>query len=1353
MASVPSNTIHEQLWLKSSLALASLPECPTEQQIASLLASIPWTGWTTASGERPFTHTFVDRPEPGASLVCFLHPPTRNPPPDGVRYLPSAPTETVSHSGPLVVQCPTSLAAPTTPSQVTCILTCYTTSLGHLPPHSRSAPLPPDSLDRKLTRYRKRYHISRGAGVPGLFFVYFGKTTDPDPPPILDGWDQEPSRAYPLPFADVPTHPVFIFGGRDRPASFPGAQLPGAPTPPPNPLPLLDPFPSSPTPNPSPSPTMMSTGQPPAPSSQQQRMAQQQYLQAQAAQAAYAQALAGGPGGQNPMMAGGVPPGGPGSAYALQQQHYMQAQQNQQRQMMAAAAQQQQQQAQMMRASQAAQMQQAQAQAHAAQAHAAQVQKMEDIHSSMGDIFDLVTARQLAMNRFSKNHDTFSGVLDPLNVREILEKGASGGKHASKRKVGELGELAVTFITAGEKEKDKDKDKDKDKESEGQVEKKTRTVEERRDALLKMKERLEEEARESEERFQRRVESITKAPVAVVVPPVKGPRSLVVPRSSAVLASPAQLVQLAAGLERVARMDYSLDPLLSMQASSLNPFLAPALAPPQSAQHAHQHQHQHPHEPGPSGSHAGHSAQGHGQHVSFDDVYSDWINTSTATAFQPAAHQLAPSDLHLKHLDHPPPHTPIPLPYSSTQPYPAQHFLHEQSSSSQTLQNGLPAPAAMAQFGVDSGLLANLLASDNSTAGSHPSPFAVPAQTHQGSPPASSHFPYHPYPTRQAPQPSAAAAPSPNFSLSTLATASTAHAHPQPRRRLQSHAQPPQSSSVQPHHSPPSQSRSPKSSAPSGGTGGKNASAQPLHRTPPAHDHSPREAADLLLRLALPTGSTGSVTTNTSAGDDDEGDASCDEDAEGEPESDATSVSVHDDDVSKYVGAGWEQVERGRGKGSRRPSIASSIASARVRQHRPARTQREQSASAASRAGSDGGRPVGRRTSGRVRKTIVKDTSALFEDESDGDSVGEDDTLLDSPEEDDDDDETSTSARKKGKGKAKASSMKGKAASAAKGKAKRDGGAGPSNPAPAKKPRVSNSEAIITPGPPRPPRRQAAPVVVPSRTFPPEIEMDLVKFPRFYRTFPVSSAFPPDSHIHRLAITPAGEGSSAAASTSTSTSRDGQQLPWGVAGSSALQFSSIHPPPPAIAQTPMMTPPVDSKWHKSCDPFNLYNPRFVKGAAEEKMGLCPICVEGVARGGEGVERWLKLKNSSYVYHMSYAHGLSNLTGKPFSPPVKLRTIPVKPTNKDARDHMTQGLCHKCDKWIPLLSVKNVDAVVPELIWWKHAKPCHGQSTIEGECDIYHHDDILDLVNSRRAGIGANAASASTSAAPTASTSA
>lgn len=33
----------------------------------------------------------------------------------------------------------------------------------------------------------------------------------------------------------------------------------------------------------------------------------------------------------------------------------------------------------------------------------------------------------------------------------------------------------------------------------------------------------------------------------------------------------------------------------------------------------------------------------------------------------------------------------------------------------------------------------------------------------------------------------------------------------------------------------------------------------------------------------------------------------------------------------------------------------------------------------------------------------------------------------------------------------------------------------------------------------------------------------------------------------------------------------------------------------------------------------------------------------------------QLKNSAYSYHMSYAHGISNVTGLPFSPPTSTRS--------------------------------------------------------------------------------------------------
>ncbi|KAM0756653.1 hypothetical protein T439DRAFT_376808 [Meredithblackwellia eburnea MCA 4105] len=142
--------------------------------------------------------------------------------------------------------------------------------------------------------------------------------------------------------------------------------------------------------------------------------------------------------------------------------------------------------------------------------------------------------------------------------------------------------------------------------------------------------------------------------------------------------------------------------------------------------------------------------------------------------------------------------------------------------------------------------------------------------------------------------------------------------------------------------------------------------------------------------------------------------------------------------------------------------------------------------------------------------------------------------------------------------------------------------------------------------------------------------------------------------------------------------------------------------------------------------LDLYGPRWSKGTRDEKVGLCPICVEPVARGGEGDEKWLHLRNSSYLYHMNHHHGVSKATGLPFSPPKSARTVP-QDARRGYRDSMLEGLCHNCEDWIPLLTAKQVETAIPELIWWKHAKACHGSSRLEGDTDVFVQDEFFRIV--------------------------
>ncbi|KZT01674.1 uncharacterized protein LAESUDRAFT_707113 [Laetiporus sulphureus 93-53] len=140
-------------------------------------------------------------------------------------------------------------------------------------------------------------------------------------------------------------------------------------------------------------------------------------------------------------------------------------------------------------------------------------------------------------------------------------------------------------------------------------------------------------------------------------------------------------------------------------------------------------------------------------------------------------------------------------------------------------------------------------------------------------------------------------------------------------------------------------------------------------------------------------------------------------------------------------------------------------------------------------------------------------------------------------------------------------------------------------------------------------------------------------------------------------------------------------------------------------------------------PLDLYTPRFVKGRGSTKVGLCPCCCESIARGGENKKVWLSTKFSAFNYHMQYAHGISAMTGCPFSPPIAFRTVARHNVGKHEKAALIEGKCHKCLKWVTIEGVKDIPTKVKEIYWWKHAAACHQGSTIEGECDIYLEDKV------------------------------
>lgn len=111
------------------------------------------------------------------------------------------------------------------------------------------------------------------------------------------------------------------------------------------------------------------------------------------------------------------------------------------------------------------------------------------------------------------------------------------------------------------------------------------------------------------------------------------------------------------------------------------------------------------------------------------------------------------------------------------------------------------------------------------------------------------------------------------------------------------------------------------------------------------------------------------------------------------------------------------------------------------------------------------------------------------------------------------------------------------------------------------------------------------------------------------------------------------------------------------------------------------------------DAFDLYHPRYHRGTAMAKEGLCPICYDSQPNGM--MSCWFKTKISAYLYHLVVQHGVSSHTGRPFDPPLEIREVSTGAATDSANERATmlQGHCHACRQWIDLQSVKSVDVKV------------------------------------------------------------
>jgi hypothetical protein len=87
--------------------------------------------------------------------------------------------------------------------------------------------------------------------------------------------------------------------------------------------------------------------------------------------------------------------------------------------------------------------------------------------------------------------------------------------------------------------------------------------------------------------------------------------------------------------------------------------------------------------------------------------------------------------------------------------------------------------------------------------------------------------------------------------------------------------------------------------------------------------------------------------------------------------------------------------------------------------------------------------------------------------------------------------------------------------------------------------------------------------------------------------------------------------------------------------------------------------------------------------------------------------------------MNFYHGISSVTRQPYRNPIQIRKhypsqLPKLPnassvssgSSTELLSELHEGLCHNCNQWIPMDSIKNIPVKVPMIYWWKHAQQCH-----------------------------------------------
>ncbi len=142
---------------------------------------------------------------------------------------------------------------------------------------------------------------------------------------------------------------------------------------------------------------------------------------------------------------------------------------------------------------------------------------------------------------------------------------------------------------------------------------------------------------------------------------------------------------------------------------------------------------------------------------------------------------------------------------------------------------------------------------------------------------------------------------------------------------------------------------------------------------------------------------------------------------------------------------------------------------------------------------------------------------------------------------------------------------------------------------------------------------------------------------------------------------------------------------------------------------------------------DLYSPRITRGKGYRKEARCDVCES------EGRAVWLRMKQSSYWYHMNFIHGINSQSGKPYELPSLYRNVTVSSVFSKCEEYFStgkelQGFCERCVNWITLecqaleclrtkghvfqpVKFEGTEDVICHINffnWYKHAQKCQNK---------------------------------------------